>query len=474
MNSEEQTGGTSRPQLTVLTEPGIEEIHQGACEILSSSGVMVRSKKAQALLRDAGATIKKDDIVLIPREVIEEALEKAPGRVPLYNSEGGNRLNIGGDENYFCANVDCPDFLEVNGKSRRDFKYADAAKTATIVENLANIDTVQPTGLLSDIDSSVSDLYSVRQMMANTKKPIVATANTPESLGKMIEMASEVVGGREKLREKPYLALLSEPISPLKHEKETTNVILKAAKEDIPIVCYPMPMAGSTAPASIAGTLAQAHAEEMSALAIIQLANPGSAMLYGAVASTMDMQSAIFSYGAPELNLMSGALADIAHHFDLPIWGTSGTTDTKSLDLQAATEISMQVMTAALSGADLVHDNGLMDQASLIDLKHYVLTNEIIGLAKKMASGLGLSEDDLALDVISDVGPGGHFLKEGHTMENFRNFWMPDLFDRSGVGEDVNSIEERLKDVVKEKLSENDQPLMDTEKLNTLDEIIER
>jgi trimethylamine--corrinoid protein Co-methyltransferase len=474
MSSKERAEGSNRPKLEVLTEPDIKKIHQGACEILSSSGVMVRSKKAQELLKSAGATIKKDDIVLLPRTMVEGALEKAPGTVRLFNSEGDNPLDIGGQQNYFCANVDCPDFLDINEEIRRDFRYTDAAKTATVVEKMDNIDAVQPTGLLSDIDSSVSDLYSVRQMMANTKKPIIATANTAESLQKMIEMASEVVGGREKLRNQPYLALLSEPISPLKHEKETTNVILKAANEKIPIVCYPMPMAGSTAPASMAGTLVQAHAEEMSALTIIQLSNPGSTMLYGAVASTMDMKSAIFSYGAPELNLMSGALADIAHHFNLPIWGTSGTTDTKSLDLQAAAEISMQVMTAILSGADLVHDNGLMDQASLIDLKHYAFTNEVIGLAKKMGNGLGLSENDLALDVINQVGPGGHFLKEGHTMENFRNFWMPNLFDRSGVGEDVKGIKERLRSLVNKTLSKNDQPILNSEKLNHLDEIIER
>lgn len=458
--------------LNVLSEKQIKKIHAGACKILSKSGVIVRSERAKELLENSGATVKENDVVLIPEKVIDKALDAVPGEFSLYNADGEDEIVIGEEESYYCANVDCPDFVDPYTGKRRKFTYEDAAKTATVVQSMTNLDAVQPTGLLSDIDSSVQDMYSVRQMMANTKKPIVATANTTEALEVMIEMASAVVGGRESLRNNPYLALLSEPISPLKHERDTTNVILKAADEDIPIVCYPMPMAGSTAPASISGTLAQAHAEEMSGLAIIQLANPGNVMLYGAVASIMDMKSAIFSYGAPELNLMSGALADIAHYFNLPIWGTSGTTDTKKLDQQAAAEISMQILTAALSGADLVHDNGLMDQASLIDLKGYVLGNEIIGMAKRIAQGISVDDDSMALDVINEVGPGGHFLKEKHTLENFRNFWMPEVFDRSGVGVDVTDIDERMGSVVKDILDQENEPILDQAKLEQVDELI--
>lgn len=461
-----------KPHLSVLSEPQIQQIHSGAGKVLSRTGVIIRSDRARSLLRDAGATLKNDGKVLILPELIEDALKTAPGSVNLYNSQGEDELKIGGEENYFCANVDCPDFLEPKDGNRRKFTYDDARKTATVVEAMPNLDVVQPTGLLSDVDATVQDMYSVRQMMAYTKKPIVATANSTDSLSKMIKMASTVVGGRNTLRSNPYLALLSEPISPLKHERDTTNVILKAAEEDIPIVCYPMPMAGSTAPASIAGTLVQAHAEEMSALVIIQLANPGAVMLYGAVASTMDMKSAIFSYGAPELNLMSGALADIAHYYKLPIWGTSGTTDTKRLDQQAASEIAMQVLTATLSGADLIHDVGLMDQATVIDLKHYVLTNEIIGMAKKVAEGVAVDEETMALGVIDDVGPGGHYLKEKHTLDNFRDFWMPEIFDRSGVGVEVKEIEERLWEKVDEILRANEDPLLEEEKLRKIDEII--
>ncbi|SDP83875.1 trimethylamine methyltransferase family protein, partial [Desulforhopalus singaporensis] len=128
------------------------------------------------------------------------------------------------------------------------------------------------------------------------------------------------------------------------------------------------------------------------------------------------------------------ALADIANYFELPFWGTAGMTDTVVLDEQGAAEIGMSCLLAVLTGANLVHDVGLLDQASLVDPATILFCDEVIDHVKHFMRGIHLSPETFAMDVIDSVGAGGNYLTSRHTLAHFRNFWSPTYFTRPSMG----------------------------------------
>jgi len=226
-------------------------------------------------------------------------------------------------------------------------------------------------------------------------------------------------------------------------------------------------MAGATSPATFAGTLAIANAEILSHLAVVQLKNPGAPVIYGAMPNIMDMRTSIYPYGTPELNLLNACLTELCHYHGLPMWGTAGCTDAKVIGAQAGAELMFQCLASLLSGADLVHDTGLMDHATMISPELIVLMDEIIDMVKVFMEGIEISEKTLAADLIDSVGPGGSFIAEDHTLEHFRSFWVPTVLDRTrlapesggkGIAHCEDLIRERTKKILE---SHRPEPLPD-------------
>jgi len=191
-------------------------------------------------------------------------------------------------------------------------------------------------------------------------------------------------------------------------------------------------MAGANAPITIAGAVALANAECLSGLVVAQLAKQGAPFIYGANVSVMDMRTAIYSYACPEFSLTNAVFASLAHRYRLPVWGLAGAPDSKVVDAQAGAEAAISILTAALAGGNLVHDCGYLESGLCSSLEMIVLADEVIGMARTIARGLVIDDDELALDLIDRVGPGGHFLGEMHTAERCHTaHWIPKVFDRN-------------------------------------------
>jgi trimethylamine--corrinoid protein Co-methyltransferase len=152
----------------------------------------------------------------------------------------------------------------------------------------------------------------------------------------------------------------------------------------------------------------------------------------GGVFTIMDMATTIFSYGAPEFDLMMAALADMALYLGIPLFGTAGCTDSKLTDEQTAIEYAMSIMMSTQSGANLTHDVGYIEHGNTASLDALVVANDLIGYAKRFVKGIEVNDETLALDVIDKVGPGGNFLTEKHTLKHFKTeTWYPPLFTRT-------------------------------------------
>jgi trimethylamine--corrinoid protein Co-methyltransferase len=322
---------------------------------------------------------------------------------------------------------------------------------ARLCEKLDNYEWNMTLGMADDYPATMADKVASRLAMEYCAKPTVCCCADVAGLNEIYEMALLCQGGRENFERNPLLVHLADPVSPLLYYDPVVEKIIFCAEKKIPLINFPGIQAAGTAPATLAGTVVQASAESLSGLVLHQAANPGAPFVFGAFATIMDMRTTVFSYGAIEMAMMVGALAQIAQRYRLPFFGTAGCTDSQAVDIQAATEGSLQDLISATVGEGLVHDtHSWLDHGSTVSPEYLVLGQDILGMVKKFMDGLAVSDDDLALAVIEKVGHGGNFLREKHTMRNFKRVFYPELFERSQheswVNRGAKPIETRLRE----------------------------
>jgi trimethylamine--corrinoid protein Co-methyltransferase len=225
--------------------------------------------------------------------------------------------------------------------------------------------------------------------------------------------------------------------------------LIFCARHRVPVIFTPCPLAGGTAPITPAGIITQAAAESWMGNVIAQTLRPGLPFFMGGVLSVMDMKAMILAYGAPELSLMMAGATELAHFAGIPLWQTGGCTDSKTLDEQAALEGSLSVYFSALTGCDLCHDVGYTESGLTGSGFQLVMMDEAIGYARRITRGIEVNDETLAVDVIHNVGPNGHYLYEKHTHRHYKTeFWYPNLCDRRNYEEWVEMGETRMRDRV--------------------------
>jgi trimethylamine--corrinoid protein Co-methyltransferase len=426
------------PQFRVLSQKQISDIHFASLHILEKTGVAIHSDEALKLLADSGADISNPKRVKIPNHVVEQALRTAPKSVTLYTREGKPHMFLNGTHTYFGGVSDCPDILDPYMRKRRPHYANDTAAMCRLVDFLPNIDWMMNSGLAKGLPAQIAELVTQVQCVLNMSKPIVPSTIDARGLKAMLELYSMVAGGMDNLKARPFFCNSVEPTTPLVQERNALEMSLICAEHKIPNVIFSMLMAGATSPATFAGTLAVANSELLSHLTVTQLKNPGAPVIYGGEPNIMDMRTTIFPYGAPELCLLSACLTEITHSYHLPMFGTAGTTDAKVIGAEAGAEVMYQCLMAAFSGADMVHDVGLMDHCTMVSPELIVLTDEIIEMVGVSMRGVEITDKTLALDLIDQVGPGGNYLEEDHTYENFKKFWVPKLMDRTQLTSGLN------------------------------------
>ena len=436
------------PQLRVLSEDQIEEIHLAALRILEEVGIHLTHPEALELLHGAGAYVGEGS-VRIPSFLVEEAIRSAPKRITLYGRDGKPAMFLEDHRSYYGPNSDCPDYLDPFTGQRRPCTLKDVAAMATVFDYLPNLNFILEAGIATDVDPNIADRAIFKELLTHTTKPILTCfSRGADHLMDVLDMAAAAAGGHENLRQRPFTFHYAEPISPLTHYPDGVAKLLLCAERGIPVIYIPMPMAGSTAPATLAGVLAQCNAEVLGGLVMHQVKSRGAPFIYGGIPSMMDMKTTVVSYGAPEMPLMSAGLTDMAHHHRLPVFSTGGCGDGKAIDAQLAAEQTITCLMATLSGANLIHDFGLMDAAQMISPEAAVLGDEIVGMVKRIMGGIPVDEDTLALDVVREVGPGGNYLAQEHTFRHFREMWYSQLFERtlhqSWLKGDRSSVAERI------------------------------
>ncbi len=464
------------PQFGVLTEGDCKAIYSASLEVLERTGVRMENEEVLSLLKDNGVYIE-GNIAHIPSYLVEESLRYAPKKILIYSREGELAMKLEGANSYFGTGSDCPNIIDSFSGELRKQTRKDIGQGALIADALANIDFVMSMGLISDKPMSVTDLYQFQEMVFNTTKPIIFTSHDKRGNQDIIDMASIIAGGEDKLRQKPFIIHYIEPSSPLKHSRAALDKLLLCSEKQIPIIYTPCTSGGATAPVTLAGNIVLALAEGLVGVVVSQLKNKGTPIILGGVITVMDMRTTTFCYGAPEFYLLSAGLAQVCQFLGIPVFGTAGCTDSKVLDEQAAVEASLSVIIESLTGANLIHDVGYMASGMTGSFDMLVMGNEIIGMVKRIMRGINTDEESLCAEVIDKVGPGGNYLTEEHTLRHFKTeYWRPQLLDRSNYhtwkSEGSKSLNEKVNEKVKSILKKRQLKPLDKEKVNQIVQLI--
>jgi trimethylamine--corrinoid protein Co-methyltransferase len=419
--------------LNLLSKADMYAIHLASLDVLGEVGVIVPSEEVLRRLEEAGAEVDyKNQHVRIPHYIAEEAIRKTPHRFSVYYRDLKTRKILGGDKTHFGTVGFATNFYDVASRTYRRVTTQDLANVTRIADALENVEFYMCMGSPMDVPHEIVDRYMWMLAFENTRKPVINEAMQKEGAVDAIEMASTIVGGIEKLRRKPIMILLISITSPLTYDRTTLEAFVEACKLGIPTFVNSGPMVGATSPATLAGTLTLNMAEFISALVISRLINSKAPIIIGSWARAMDVREASAVLGGPEFALLHAAVAQMARYYEIPSAGGGILSDSKSLDTQMGYEKALTGVIPALAGLNLTCGMGLIASENTMSPEGLVIDDEIVSIVKKIISGIEVTDETVALDLMKKVGPKGSFLTERHTLEHFkREIWIPKITDRT-------------------------------------------
>jgi trimethylamine--corrinoid protein Co-methyltransferase len=424
-------GGQYKP----LTEEQVRRIHEASLAILEKTGVEVEEPEALRLFQEAGAQVDGDRVYL-SRSMVEDGIDRAPSRVVLAGRDPQHDLVLEDSRVYIGTGGAALQVLDLESGEVRKAVLQDVADMARVVDALDNVHFYLIPIYPTDMPKETVEVNKYYASLANTTKHVQAGVYTIPGIRDVIAMGERIVGGEEALRERPLVSFITSwMVSPLKFEGGVTELLMECCRQRMPVVLSAAPMAGSTAPVTLAGMLAQLNAEQLAGLVLTQLVSPGCPVLIGPIPATADLRSGKYLGGSVELGMCNAAITQLAHRYQVPIYNSAGMTEAKLPDVQAGIEKAQSVIQVALAGANFIHHAaGMLEDMSTIAYEQFVIDNEVLGIAMRAVRGIEVNDETLALDAIDRVGPGGHYLMDEHTLRHMRSehYFPSPVLDRKG------------------------------------------
>jgi trimethylamine--corrinoid protein Co-methyltransferase len=444
-----------KPKLIMLAPEDKERIYRAAMHVLEDIGMQLLHDDALLLLKNAGCeTDEREHRVKIPTDLVEKAIASAPSNIAAYSREGEHAMDLGGRQAYFGTGSDLMYAYDAEKDQRHSTGLADVHLAARVCDALPNIDFIMSFAHPQELNPDLAYLESFWGMVQNSHKPIVNTAKNRSDLLEIWKIAVICRAGEQELREKPYTIHYAEPISPLKHPFDSVDKLIFCAETGMPVIYSPAPIAGSTAPMTIAGHVAQGLAESLFGLVIHQLTAQGAPFLMGVGAAVLDMTTSQCCYNAPEYLMAYLATVEMSHYCNIPNWGYAGTSDAQIPDGQATFEAGLLTYMSTVAGSNLNHDVGYLDFGLTGSLDMVVIMDEVIDQLRRIQEGIPVNEETLALGTIAEGARKGEFLTHTHTLKHLRSTqWRPKLMNRMGYDQWVREGAKSLLEGARERLT---------------------
>jgi trimethylamine--corrinoid protein Co-methyltransferase len=425
-----------RPKLTILSDTMVDQIIDEAMELLRDPGVRVHNDDALTLLARAGATIDAEKrVARIPETVVRLALATVPSEFYLYDLEGQPAVHYGGDSVQFDPGSAALAILDSRTQAQRTPVTADFVKYVKLVEMLPQIDAQSTAMICGDVPNEIGDLYRLYLALNFMRKPVITGAFRKDTWWTMREMLVAAAGGSAALAEKPIAVFDVCPSPPLLWSDLTCQNLIDCARHNIPSELVSMPLAGATAPVTLAAAVIQHAAECLSGITIGQLAKPGSPVVWGGSPAAFDMREGTTPMGDVGTWLIDCAYAQVGKALRLPTHAYLGMSDAKIIDAQCGLESAGGTFMAALAGINMVSGAGMLDFESCQSLEKLVIDAEIIGMAKRLMSGIEAREEPIALTLMRKLGHRADYLAETHTLKWFsKELYLPsEVIDRGSL-----------------------------------------
>ena len=463
----------------VLSKADVGRIQQGALTELERVGVKIGTARGRKLLAEAGAHVDSaTQVARIPSSLVDEAIGRTAKHIVLCGRDPRQDADLDLQHVHVCNNGNGPLAVDFETGERRPSTAEDLARSARVSNALENLHVFWPMVTSQDAPAPIRTYVDLKISFQNTDKHVqFATAVTPENARHLTRMAATVAGGTDALRERPLVSSVHTSIAPLQHDGGNMDTAFVFGEAGIPVALFTMPGPGTSGPVTLAGSLVVATMEFLSGLVLCQLANPGCPVIWGTGIAPLDMRTTTRAGGSPEHGLTGAAVTQIAHGYGVPSL-CGGFDATASVPgTQATLEQFASGLSLVLGGADLICGIGLLEDARTLWLEQLIIDDEMVSMIRRIADGIVVDDDHLALEVIEKVGIGGTFLGQRHTMDHLRQeHFLPKLVDRRShdlwAADGRKSLEERARARVVEALGRPVPSPLPPEVLRELDAII--
>jgi trimethylamine--corrinoid protein Co-methyltransferase len=465
----------------ILSEAEKERLHGQSLRLLEQVGVRFHSDKALHLLEENGARVDWDEkIAHIPGDLVDQALSTAPksfvlgARNPTYN------LTLPSPVSYYCTDGTAAFAIDFHSGERRYGTRKDNENGMRVFQEMdLGMMAWAPT-TASDAPSTTRALHEFFTMIRYCSKHGQHELHSVEQVPYLVEGLCAIQGDEETLKSRLDYSLIYCPVAPLSHEQPMLDAYLELGQWNLPVMTMPMPVSGSTGPASLFSTLCLANAENLSSIVIFQLAHPGRPIVYNNATGVMDFFSGAYLGGVPEMGLMSAGLIEMGRFYGLPTGSAGCTADAKEPGPQAVLEKLITTLPPVLLGADIIAGTGEIESDQALVLEQLVVDNEIGHFCQRVVEGIDSNPEKDLFDDIVQVGPGGHFLKSKKTRQAARSgeFYMSRLLPRGATEAWIEAgrpdIYRRARQIVSEILESPVKDPLPGNVTGRIDEILER
>ncbi len=425
-----QTGGAYRP----LTDPQIEAIYATALRLLAELGMgecpaqLVEAACARGAGFDGGR-------LRFPRAMVEDIIAGAAKRFVYHGRDPAHDFEIGGERVYFGTGGAAVQTLDLETGRYRPSTLTDLHDFTRLIDTLPNVSWFTRCCIATDVpDSFDLDVNTAYALIRNTTKPVGTAFTLGQHVAPIVDMFDMALGGEGRFRERPFCkAHISPVVSPMRYGEDAVEVTVACIEHGVPINSIIAAQSGATAPATLAGFLAQSLAETLAGLILVNVFAPGYPVIFSNWPLVIDLRTGAFCGGGGESAVLNAASAQISNWLGLPSGVASSMADAKAVDAQMGSEKALSAVTAGLAGANMVYESsGMMASLLGASFEAFVLDDEMLGAVQRTIRGVEVTEETLGYDAICDAVLGeGHFLGHAQTMAAMeRDYHWPRIADR--------------------------------------------
>ena len=464
----------------VLSDDHVAHLHTSALKYLRDEGMRILFAEARDIFADAGAVVDDQMMVRLDPAMVEDALASAPSEFTIHAPNSDRDLHIGGN-NIVLLPVAGPPFVSDLERGRRSGTFADYENFVRLAQSFDVMAATAPSVEAADIALDLRHLHTNRAAMTLSDKVPNVYARGRRRVRDGLDMVKIRLGIEtdEELATKARTWLNINTNSPRQLDVPMAMAIIDFARAGQATIMTPFTLAGAMAPVTLAGALVLQHMEAITAITLAQLIRPGAPVVYGAVTSNVDMRSGSPAFGTPEALKSTLASGQLARHIGVP-WRSSGSSTSNAVDAQAGYETTLNTLAAVMGASNwIMHAAGWQEGGLTASYEKFITDIEMCQMLAESFTPLAMGDAELALDAISDVGPGGHFFGTPHTLERYEQaFYQPIVFSRTNFEqwseEGSRTTDQRATDIWKATLAGFEPPEVDSAVLAALDEFVER